>query len=199
MSILSRTPCALAQDARRTITPSPSTPTLLVRRFVQQHSVCSVAKGSHRSSANRGGVMLQAVKADAQAEVSDAAMLQLISEVSKQVDDAVAATVFANAEAARSIDFRPDSELRSRVLASIQKLSKGLLERDTEVRSPHGYKLSIGIAGRQQVSGGRLGKRTRPAAHLLSAAMVIAENSMRSGPWPQDPLFDRRRLHSRCD
>ncbi len=154
MSILSRTafPCALAQDARRTVTPSPSSSAPLVRRFVQQHSVCNVAKGSHRSGASRGGVVLQAVKADAQAEVSDAAMLQLISEVSKQVDDAVAVTVSANAEAARSIDFNPNSELRSRVLASIQKLSKGLLERDTEVRSPHLQELGAGMGPSQQPS-----------------------------------------------
>ncbi|KAG2487131.1 hypothetical protein HYH03_014244 [Edaphochlamys debaryana] len=82
----------------------------------------------------RGLRPVQAVKSDAQAELLDAAMLRLIADVTKQVDDTVAATVAANNEAARRIEFRPDSELRKRVVASIQKLAKGLLERDVEVR-----------------------------------------------------------------
>ncbi|GFR51977.1 hypothetical protein Agub_g14504 [Astrephomene gubernaculifera] len=77
---------------------------------------------------------LRAVKADISTDQMDAAMLRAISSVSQQVDEAVAATVFSNNEAARRIEFNPDSELRKRVVASIQKLAKGLLERDVEVR-----------------------------------------------------------------
>ncbi|GIL82284.1 hypothetical protein Vretimale_7249 [Volvox reticuliferus] len=85
---------------------------------------------------NRAGcpAPLKAVKTDAQAEQMDTAMLRLIADVSKQVDEAVAATVFSNNEAARRVEFSPNSELRQRVVASIQKLAKGLLERDVEVR-----------------------------------------------------------------
>ncbi|KAG2423358.1 hypothetical protein HXX76_015406 [Chlamydomonas incerta] len=61
-------------------------------------------------------------------------MLRMISELSGKVDEAVAVTVSKNNEAARQIAFASDSELRKRVVASVQKLSKGLLERDVEVR-----------------------------------------------------------------
>jgi hypothetical protein len=79
---------------------------------------------------------LAAVKSDAQVAELDASSLRLISEVSRAVDDVVAGTVAANAEAARKLQAAPvpSTPLRERVLASVRKLSTGLLERDTEVR-----------------------------------------------------------------
>ncbi|KXZ46611.1 hypothetical protein GPECTOR_42g822 [Gonium pectorale] len=95
---------------------------------------CTPAQLAPNRTAGSRLTPLFAVKADAQTEQMDAAMLRLIADVSKQVDETVAATVFANNEAARRIEFNPDSDLRKRVVASVQKLSKGLLERDVEVR-----------------------------------------------------------------
>eukprot|EP00198_Chlamydomonas_reinhardtii_P011352 XP_001700689.1 predicted protein [Chlamydomonas reinhardtii] len=83
---------------------------------------------------SRPSFSTKAVKADAPSDQLDTAMLRMISELSGRVDEAVAVTVTKNNEAARQIAFASDSELRKRVVASIQKLSKGLLERDVEVR-----------------------------------------------------------------
>lgn len=74
-----------------------------------------------------------AVRADAPTDALDTAALQLIADISRNVDEQVATTVRNNAEAARNPPPAPSSDLRSRVLASIDKVSKGLLERETEV------------------------------------------------------------------
>ncbi|GLC61752.1 hypothetical protein PLESTB_001799100 [Pleodorina starrii] len=105
-----------------------------IRTRSLQHQLAPFHHGSAVGSRVGCPAPLKAVKADAQAEQLDTAMLRLIADVSKQVDEAVAATVFSNNEAARRMEFSPDSDLRQRVVASIQKLAKGLLERDVEVR-----------------------------------------------------------------
>ena len=106
----------------------------VVTRMRSAHQ--QLAAPSFTAAGSRAGspAPLKAVKADAQTEQMDTAMLRLISETSTKVDEAVAATVLSNIEAARRMEFSPDSDLRKRVVASIQKLGKGLLERDVEVR-----------------------------------------------------------------
>ena len=89
----------------------------------------------HMDLQRSAGVIARAMRADAQTEQLDATTLRLIADVTKQVDDLVAATVFANNEAAKRADFSPTGELRTKVQAGLRKLSKGLLERDTEVRA----------------------------------------------------------------
>lgn len=80
-------------------------------------------------------VLLQAVKSDsAQDSGLDSSVLKLISDITAQVDTAVAITVKSNNAASEGVDLTATSQLRSKVLAGIRKLSKGLLERETEVR-----------------------------------------------------------------
>lgn len=83
---------------------------------------------------SRGAVLLRAVRADQQADGLDTATVQLIADLTKQVDTQVATTVQANNEAALARDATTTSDLREKVVAGINRLSKGLLERETEVR-----------------------------------------------------------------
>ncbi|PNW72795.1 hypothetical protein CHLRE_15g644051v5 [Chlamydomonas reinhardtii] len=100
----------------------------------QMHVVRQLGLAPSPFCGSRPSFSTKAVKADAPSDQLDTAMLRMISELSGRVDEAVAVTVTKNNEAARQIAFASDSELRKRVVASIQKLSKGLLERDVEVR-----------------------------------------------------------------
>lgn len=77
---------------------------------------------------------LQAVKADAQSADTDAQALQQISEITKQVDQALATILGDNVQAAQVPRPVPESALRTKVIKGIDRLSKGLLERETEVR-----------------------------------------------------------------
>ena len=75
----------------------------------------------------------EAVRADQATETADTATIQLISDITRQVDEQHAAILARNAW--NPADFsKPDSDLRRRVLVSIIDLQKGLLERETEVR-----------------------------------------------------------------
>lgn len=76
--------------------------------------------------------MHRATRAD-QVTDTDSDVL-LISEVSKAVDSLLKTTVEANTEQGRAPTEPMQTPLRSRVQASIGRVSKGLLERDTEVR-----------------------------------------------------------------
>ena len=76
---------------------------------------------------------LQAVRADQATETSDQSTIQLISDITRHVDDIHTATLKRNAY--DPLEFTSsDSELRSRVMSSILDLQRGLLERETEVR-----------------------------------------------------------------
>lgn len=77
---------------------------------------------------------IRAVRADQDTEQLDSTTLKLISDITKTVDDKVASTVSSNTEAAKQVNLQTSSELRTKVEASIRKLSVGLLERETEVR-----------------------------------------------------------------
>lgn len=80
-------------------------------------------------------VALKAVRADQQTDVADSALLQTIAQITEKVDEAVANTLAASAEAAKALDASTDSELRGKVVKAVEKLQKGLLERETEVRA----------------------------------------------------------------
>jgi hypothetical protein len=75
----------------------------------------------------------KAVRADQQTDTVDSALLQSISQITEQVDGAVAKTLAASAAAAQAQAEPADSELRRKVVRGVEKLQKGLLERETEV------------------------------------------------------------------
>lgn len=54
----------------------------------------------------------RAVRADQQTDAVDSALLQTIAQITEKVDEAVAATLAASAEAAKALDASTDSELR---------------------------------------------------------------------------------------
>jgi hypothetical protein len=60
--------------------------------------------------------------------------LQAISQITGAVDDSMAKTLAASAEAAQQVEATADSELRSKVVSAVHQLQTGLLERETEVR-----------------------------------------------------------------
>lgn len=78
--------------------------------------------------------ILQAVRSDQQGSQVDSSTLQLISDLTNKVDQEHAAILAENSQALEGIveDAAPDS-LKRKVEQSIQKLQKGLLERETEV------------------------------------------------------------------
>eukprot|EP00882_Tetradesmus_deserticola_P009171 GHRQ01009673.1.p1 GENE.GHRQ01009673.1~~GHRQ01009673.1.p1 ORF type:complete len:207 (+),score=38.41 GHRQ01009673.1:193-813(+) len=77
---------------------------------------------------------LRAVRADQATESLDAAVVQVISQITGVVDESMAKTLAASAEAAQQVGTTTDSELRSKVVGAVHKLQTGLLERETEVR-----------------------------------------------------------------
>jgi hypothetical protein len=81
----------------------------------------------------RRAFVSRAVRAD-QVSTVDTTDIQLIAEVTQTVDARLATTTAASAAAARALDLSVDSELRARLAATIAKVQKGLLERETEVR-----------------------------------------------------------------
>lgn len=85
----------------------------------------------------RASLVLKAVRADQQTDTVDNALLQTIAQITEKVDEAVASTLAASAEAAKALDATTDSELRSKVVRGVEKLQKGLLERETEVGHSH--------------------------------------------------------------
>mmetsp|Transcript_22439 Transcript_22439/g.49028 ORF Transcript_22439/g.49028 Transcript_22439/m.49028 type:complete len:583 (-) Transcript_22439:411-2159(-) len=93
----------------------------------------SASKG-FLTARNKGQYILHAVRADAPSDSVDAAALRLIAEVTKQVDEALVVAVQESAEAAQQSRPVSDSTLRKQVQQAIGQLSRGLLERDTEVR-----------------------------------------------------------------
>lgn len=76
----------------------------------------------------------RAVRADQATDTVDSALLQTIAQITEKVDAAVASTLAASAEAAAVTAVPSDSELRAKVVRGVEKLQKGLLERETEVR-----------------------------------------------------------------
>ena len=85
--------------------------------------------------------MSRAVRADQDTTTLDNAAVQLISALTKEVDAKLADTIRDSTNAAAELDFSVESELRDKVLTGIVKLSKGLLERETEVSSTATFSL----------------------------------------------------------
>jgi hypothetical protein len=75
----------------------------------------------------------RAVRADQGTDTTDAAVIQLISDITRQADAAHADIVSRNAAALEGLTEEPGTELKGKLLASIRELQAGLLERETEV------------------------------------------------------------------
>jgi len=75
----------------------------------------------------------RAVRAD-QASTANSTDMQVIADVSKTVDERLATTIAAAAAAAAALNLATSTPLRERLSATIAKVQKGLLERETEVR-----------------------------------------------------------------
>ncbi|KAL4438050.1 hypothetical protein ABPG77_004271 [Micractinium sp. CCAP 211/92] len=93
-------------------------------------------KQQQGSTAQRAqGWPLAAVRADQAADTADSAAIELISDITRGVDQAHAAALQRNAAAAlEGLATGEGSELKQKVMASILDLQSGLLERETEVR-----------------------------------------------------------------
>lgn len=69
-----------------------------------------------------------------QAEQLSTATLELISEITRKVDEEHAATIERNRAALESlVEQDAASELKQKILATVQDLKEGLLEREVEV------------------------------------------------------------------
>ena len=103
-----------------------------------QHALrsCQLSRGrvQQRQQALQAWI-LHAVRSDQQGSQVDSSTLQLISDLTNKVDKEHATILADNSQAMEGIveDAAADS-LKGKVEQSIQKLAKGLLERETEVR-----------------------------------------------------------------
>ena len=96
---------------------------------------------AHRRSASRSSRqqkaldawILHAVRSDKQDTQVDSSVLQLISDLTNKVDQEHAAILSENEPRPEGMADEPSEGLRLKVEQSIQKLQKGLLERETEV------------------------------------------------------------------
>ena len=78
---------------------------------------------------------MRAVRADQQNTQVDGSVLQLISDLTNKVDKEHAAILAENAQGLEGVVDTSSEGLKEEVQQSIQKLQKGLLERETEVCS----------------------------------------------------------------
>ena len=115
-----------SQPVHRAAAPQPQTPL----------RTCQHLRGrtQQRQQALQAWI-LHAVRSDQQGSQVDSSTLQLISDLTNKVDQEHAAILAENSQALEGIveDAAADS-LKRKVEQSIQKLQKGLLERETEVR-----------------------------------------------------------------
>jgi hypothetical protein len=123
--------------------------------------------------------LLRAVRTDQATEVTDTAMLNMIADLTKQVDERLAATVAESSAAAATIDATTTSDLRERVVAGIAKLEKGLLERDTEVRSAFGGRRPLSRARRRPALCATRRRLRRQSAHTFKAPQHTPTNPHR--------------------
>ena len=115
-----------SQPAQRAAAPHPQPPLR-----AGQHVRCRSQQRKHLLHS----WILHAVRSDQQGSQVDSSTLQLISDLTNKVDKEHAAILAENSQGLEGIidDASPDS-LKVKVQQSIQKLQKGLLERETEVR-----------------------------------------------------------------
>lgn len=90
---------------------------------------------THRRQDALNAWVLHAVRADQQGPKVDNSTLQLISDLTNKVDQEHAAILAENAQGLEGVVDTSSDGLKQKVQQSIQKLQKGLLERETEVRS----------------------------------------------------------------
>lgn len=102
--------------------------------FVSCTAFCPAAAAV---SKQHGKWILRAVRADQQVDVTDTATVQLIADLTKQVDGRLADTIKAASAAAQNVDLIVESELRDKVHNAVSRLQKGLLERESEVSCSH--------------------------------------------------------------
>ncbi len=93
----------------------------------------SQSRTQHRRRALNSWI-LHAVRSDQQNTKVDNSVLQLISDLTNKVDTEHAAILAENARGLEGIVDTSSEGLKQKVQQSIQKLQKGLLERETEVR-----------------------------------------------------------------
>jgi len=89
---------------------------------------------SHRRRQALNSWILHAVRSDQQTTKVDNSVLQLISDLTNKVDTEHAAILAENARGLEGMVDTSSEGLKQKVQQSIQKLQKGLLERETEVR-----------------------------------------------------------------
>ena len=128
------------------------------------------AAPSQGPASQPAGWPLSAVRADQATDATDTEAIQLISDITRAVDEVHAAALQRNAAAAlEGLLAGSTSELKQKVQASILDLQSGLLERETEVR------LGGRVAGR---GGGRQeGLRVQHAMWLVGEAAASCTGS----------------------
>ncbi len=89
---------------------------------------------THRRQQALNAWILHAVRSDQQNTQVDNSVLQLISDLTNKVDTEHAAILAENARGLEGMVDTSSEGLKQKVQQSIQKLQKGLLERETEVR-----------------------------------------------------------------
>ena len=89
---------------------------------------------THRRHNTLNTWILHAVRADQKNAQVDNSVLQLISDLTNKVDREHAAILAENAQGLEGMVDTSSEGLKQKVQQSIQKLQKGLLERETEVR-----------------------------------------------------------------
>lgn len=114
--------------------PPSSAPRPVLRSQPQRSCGTSLSDRQRRQQLRRlRQVVLQAVRADQQGQQTDSGTLQLISEITSRVDEAHNDLLESSSRSDGYVDPGADSELKSKVYKSIESLSQGLLERETEV------------------------------------------------------------------
>jgi len=155
-----------AQVAGLTRSRLPSRPHSRLRRSSPPATPSPLLPSSDAAT-GRPSWALHAVRADQASDTADTATIQIISDITRDVDGLHTAALARNAALAAqggSSVVQGDAasvELRRKVMASVVDLQAGLLERETEVRSSNYnfYKFCLGCLQRGLEYSGRCGQR----------------------------------------
>lgn len=146
---------ALSQPRFNRVVVAPRAPTCAAAPLTRSTAACSrgcsvaVAAGGcsqmrmhplcHASTPTRkrGPTAPSAVKDGAVADATDSSTLKDIADITRAVEAALKTTLDENVEAAKAPIETPSSDLRGKVARAVERLSTGLLERETEVRMCH--------------------------------------------------------------
>ena len=128
---------------------------------------------------------LAAVRADQAADTADTGViLQLISDITRQVDETHAAALSRNAAALEGLLPVGASELKQRVQASILDLQSGLLERETEVGAHYA---EINVAAWSSVPGSTPRDSLHPPSFPPAGPPAAAGGAVRRAPAAAGP------------